>query len=174
MRPPQLQRPRDRISAGRSPAPSSSWLRYRPPLAQGERIGSTPDGFRVNCPITGGRVAGKRLNAMVEGGGAHALRIREDGTAIVAVKATLRTDEASSWSIPVCSTLERMATRTHSTGTSRAGRSFTWPRRFTCASPAYGWLNRLQCLGIGHVTMADVGVNYDLYEMRLTDAGDPG
>ena len=45
--------------------------------------------------------------------------------------------------------------------------------RFVSASPAYGWLNRLQCVGIGYVTMADLEINYDLYAMRLNDEERP-
>lgn len=145
-------------------------------LAQGERIGPTPDGFRVNFPITGGRIVGKRFNATVEGGGAHALRIREDGTAIVAVKATLRTDDGARVFTEYSGVLDL-----GENGYQDALNGHFPPRpqlhlapRFVCASPAYGWLNRLQCLGIGYVTMADLDVNYDLYAMRLTDAGAPG
>ena len=47
-------------------------------LAQGDVIGPTPDGLRINFLITGGRIVGERFNATVEGGGADALRVRRD------------------------------------------------------------------------------------------------
>jgi hypothetical protein len=142
-------------------------------LAKGERIGQTPDGLRINFLITGGRIVGERFNASVESGGADALRVREDGTAIVAVRATLRTDDGVRVFAEYSGVLEL-----GQNGYQNALKGEFPPRpqvylapRFVCASPAYGWLNRLQCIGIGYVTMADLEVNYDLYAMRLTDEG---
>ena len=98
------------------------------------------------------------------------MRIREDGTAIVAVKATLRTDDGARVFTEYSGVLEL-----GQNGYQNALKGDFPPRpqvylapRFVCASPAYRWLNRLQCMGIGYVTMADLEVNYDLYAMRLT------
>ena len=166
------------------PAPQASRPDLRPPfrhtlerlaqvqafLAQGDVIGPTPDGLRINFLITGGRIVGERFNATVEAGGADALRIREDGTAIVAVKATLRTDDGARVFTEYSGVLDL-----GQNGYQNALKGDFPPRpqvylapRFVCASPAYRWLNRLQCMGIGYVTMADLEVNYDLYAMRLT------
>jgi hypothetical protein len=143
-------------------------------LAQGDVIGPTPDGLRINYLITGGRIVGERFSATVEGG-ADALRVREDGIAIVAVRATLRTHDGARVFTEYSGVLDL-----GQNGYQNALKGDFPPRpqvylapRFVCASPAYGWLNRLQCLGIGYVTMADLEVNYDLYALRLTDVGSP-
>ena len=94
----------------------------------------------------------------------------EDGTAIVAVRATLRTDDGARVFTEYSGVLDL-----GQDGYQNALKGDFPPRprvylapRFVCASPAYRWLNRLQCMGIGYVTMADLEVNYDLYAMRLT------
>ena len=139
-------------------------------LAQGDVIGPTPDGLRINFLITGGSIVGERFNATVEAGGADALRVREDGTAIVEVRATLRTDDGARVFTEYSGVLDL-----GQDGYQNALKGDFPPRprvylapRFVCASPVYRWLNRLQCMGIGYVTMADLEVNYDLYAMRLT------
>jgi hypothetical protein len=42
--------------------------------------------------------------------------------------------------------------------------------QFVTSHPKWLWLNRLQCLGVGRVTMADLLVRFDLYAIR---AGQP-
>jgi hypothetical protein len=147
----------------------------RASLAPAEVIGQTPDGLRVNFRITGGEIIGERFNATVETGGADALRIREDGTAIVAVRTTLRTDDGARVFTEYSGVLDLGENGFH-----KALRGEFPPKpkvylapRFVSASPAYSWLNRLQCMGIGYVTMADLEVNYDLYVMHLIDRESP-
>lgn len=142
-------------------------------LAPPQVIGMTPDGLRINFAITGGRITGDRLNATVEEGGADCLRIREDGTGIVAVRTTIRTDDAAIVYTEYSGVLDlgedgyRRAVAGHFPQRPRVHLA----PRFLCGAPAYAWLNRLQCVGIGYVTMADLEVNYDLYAMHLADAG---
>lgn len=141
-------------------------------LAPAKPVGVTPDGFRVNFDITGGRITGDRLKATVEPGGSDCLRIREDGVGIVAVRTTLRTEDGAVIYADYSGVLE-LGERGYQDVLN--GRYPSRPRvclapRFLCASPAYGWLNRLQCLGIGYVTMAKLEVDYDLYAAHLPDA----
>jgi len=145
----------------------------RASLAPPQVIGETPDGLRVNFGITGGEIVGKRFNATVETGGADALRIRQDGTAILAVRTTLKTDDGARIFTEYSGVLDLGEDGYH-----RALNGDFPPKprvhlapRFVSASPAYSWLNRLQCIGIGYVTMADLEVNYDLYAMHLADSG---
>jgi Protein of unknown function (DUF3237) len=141
-------------------------------LAQPEVIGGTPDGLRVNFRILSGRIDGDRLKANVEGG-ADALRIREDGTGIVGVRTTLVTDDGARIFTEYSGVLDLGE---HGYRDAVAGRYPPRPRvhlapRFLCAAPAYGWLNRLQCMGLGYVTMPTLEVHYDLYAMRLVETG---
>lgn len=142
-------------------------------LAPPHVIGTTPDGLRMNFAIIGGRIAGERFNASVEKGGADCLCIRPDGTGIVAVRTTLRTDDGAVVYTEYSGVLDlgedgyRRAVAGHFPQRPRVHLA----PRFLCGAPAYAWLNRLQCVGIGYVTMADLEVNYDLYAMHLADAG---
>jgi hypothetical protein len=144
-------------------------------LAKREVIGPTPNGLRINFLITGGRIEGERFNATFDGGGADALRVREDGIAIAAIRTTLTTDDGARVFTEYSGVLDLGAD-----GYENALRGTLPPRppvylvpRFLCGSPAYAWLNRLQCVGIGYVTMADLEINFDLYAMRLSDAATP-
>jgi hypothetical protein len=141
-------------------------------LAHPEIIGVTPDGLRVNFQIIEGRIVGDRFKATVESGGGDALRIRDDGTAIVAVRTTLMTDDGARVFTEYSGVLELGEDGYHNALTGHFPRKpqvYLAPR-FVCASPAYRWLNRLQCMGIGFVTMPELEVDYDLYAMRLVDA----
>ena len=40
-------------------------------------------------------------------------------------------------------------------------------RSFVTSHPNWLWLNRLQCLAVGRVTMADLLVRFDLYAIRV-------
>jgi Protein of unknown function (DUF3237) len=138
-----------------------------PPLV----VGETPDGLRVNFAITGGEIVGRRFNARVETGGADALRIRLDGTAILAVRTTLMTHDGARIYTEYSGVLDLGPD-----GFQRAlkGDLPSTPAvhlapRFVSASPEYRWLNRLQCMGIGYVNMPKLEVNYDLYAMHLAD-----
>jgi hypothetical protein len=141
-------------------------------LAPGVFIGPTPDGLRVNFHITGGRLVGDRFNATIEGGGADALRVRSDGTAIVAVRTTLLTDDGTRVFTEYSGVLDLGE---DGYGRAMKGHFPSRPQvylapRFACASPTYSWLNRLQCIGVGYVTIPDLVVNYDLYAVRLDEA----
>jgi hypothetical protein len=145
------------------------WAKLAPPKV----IGKTPEGLRVNFAITGGWISGERFNATVEAGGADCLRIREDGMGIVAVRTTLKTDDGAIVYAEYSGVLDL-----GEGGYQNAinGRYPSKPRvrlapRFLCASPAYAWLNRLQCIGIGYVTMASLEVDYDLYVMDVPETG---
>ena len=142
----------------------------RASLAPPQVIGATPDGLRVHFQITGGRILGDRFKARVEGGGGDSLRIRQDGTGIVAVRTMLRTDDGAVVYTEYSGVLDLGPDGFHAAlrGDYPSHPQVYLAPRFVCASPDYAWLNRLQCLGIGYVTMAQREVNYDLYVMRLS------
>jgi hypothetical protein len=143
----------------------------RVPLGKPETIGPTPEGIRVNwywAPAEGA-VSGPKLNAKVRSIGGDWMTIRRDGVGLMDVRATLETtDGALIWAeyqgyyelgpngyqdfldnrLPV-----RAPTRT--------------APRFHTANPAYLWMNRVQCVGIGEVTTEpEVAYTYDLYALN--------
>jgi hypothetical protein len=38
--------------------------------------------------------------------------------------------------------------------------------RFRTAHPDYEWLNRVQCIGVGEISMAPLKVRFDIYAIR--------
>jgi len=133
-----------------------------------EILGETPDGLKVDWYVTGGSVAGPRLNGSVRPEGGDWMTIRQDGIGVVDVRATIDTDDGA---------LVYLTT----TGVFELGvdgyRNFinrNWPPTPTVrSSPAfltahahYHWLNRLQCLGVGMVRMNELLVSYDVYAVH--------
>ena len=51
-------------------------------------------------------------------------------------------------------------------GEDRNARRCNSTPRYVTAAPQLRWLNRLQCVGLGRVTLATLIVEYDLYAMR--------
>lgn len=132
-----------------------------------ELIGETPEGLKVNWSLKGGTVVGPKLNAVIRPSGGDWMTIRPDGIGLVDARATLETNEGN-------------LIQTTYSGVFDLGdagyRDFLqrkWPHapplkvtpRFLCKHSRYQWLNRLQCIGIGEVQMADLLVIYDLYAL---------
>lgn len=63
-------------------------------LADAHHIGQTPEGYRMNVPVAGGRFEGPRLSGEIAPySGADWSRIRPDGSGALDVRMTLRTDD---------------------------------------------------------------------------------
>jgi hypothetical protein len=141
---------------------------YTVTLDQPEVIGPVPAGILVNFHFTGGEVNGPLVHGKVRPVGADWLTIRTDGVGILDVRATIETqDEALLYS--------------SYTGVAELGEDAydkflqgdlpqivpvrVVPRILT-SHPDYQWLNRLQCLGVGEIDVANLKVGYDLYAVR--------
>lgn len=132
-------------------------------------VGETPDGLRILFPIgTGGTVTGPRFRGVIEHRGGDWMRVREDGIGITDIHALIRTDDGatilSEYSGFADFGPDGYAALAGGGGPARADLNLT-PRYLT-ASRSWRWLNRLQCVGFGRVTMATLLVEYDLYAMR--------
>lgn len=135
----------------------------RPP----EIIGETPEGLKVNWFLQQGEVYGPKLNATICPKGGDWMTIRPDGVGIMGVRATLKTQEGA------------LIYATYSGVFDLGERGYQnflnhqWPGtpqvrstpRFLTAHAQYQWLNRLQCIGIGEVQMAQLVMIYDLYAL---------
>ena len=138
-------------------------------LAPAEMIGPTPEGLRVIFSITGGSIEGERFKAKIKHGGDW-LRIRRDGIGIVGVRTTVETEDGAQILMEYSGVLELGEDGFQNTleGRFPSKMPVHLAPRFQTAAPKYKWLNRLQCLGIGFVTMPDREVRYDRYALRLT------
>jgi len=130
-----------------------------------EAIGPVPEGLRLNVYLTGGRIEGERLRGEVLPVGADWLLLRRDGIGIVDVRATFRTHDGALIYAAYGGILdlgpdgyERFLR-----GEAPAEIPIRTAPRFQTAHPAYLWLNRLQCVGVGAVELAKGLVSYDLY-----------
>lgn len=123
-------------------------------LADPVIIPNGPSGTRVIVGITGGTVAGPKINGTIAHLGADWLTIRADGTAQLDVRALITTDDGAS--------IHAHYSGIMSPGADGAPRIVTAPL-FEVGDERYSWLNALQTVAIG---AAGTGtVDYDVYRI---------
>jgi hypothetical protein len=171
------------IEAGPEPSPAVAMPRYewaseflgaftvqlaKPP----ESFGPVSDGLHITFYIASGEIRGPRVNARIRGEGGDWMLVRRDGVGVADVRITYETDDGA-----------LLLSRYYGIfdlgpgGYDRALRNEYDPvpplvlaPQFVTSHPNWLWLNRLQCLAVGRVTMADLLVRFDLYAIR---AGQP-
>jgi hypothetical protein len=171
------------IEAGPEPSPAVVMPRYewaseflgaftvqlaKPP----ESFGPVSDGLHITFYVASGEIHGPRLNARIRGEGGDWMLVRQDGVGVADVRITYETDDGA-----------LLLSRYYGIfdlgpgGYERALRNEYDPvpplvlaPQFVTSHPDWLWLNRLQCLAVGRVTMADLLVRFDLYAIR---AGQP-
>jgi hypothetical protein len=137
-----------------------------------ESFGPAPDGLHITFYIASGEIHGPRINAKIRGEGGDWMIVRRDGVGVADVRITYETDDGA-----------LLLSRYYGIfdlgpgGYERALRNDYEPvpplvlaPQFVTSHPNWLWLNRLQCLAVGRVTMADLLVRFDLYAIR---AGQP-
>jgi hypothetical protein len=137
-----------------------------------ESFGPAPDGLHITFYIASGEIHGPRLNAKIRGEGGDWMLVRRDGVGVADVRITYETDDGA-----------LLLSRYYGIfdlgpdGYERALREDYDPipplvlaPQFTTSHPKWLWVNRLQCVGVGGVTMASLLVRFDLYAIR---AGQP-
>jgi hypothetical protein len=137
----------------------------KPPATVGETI----DGLHVDFPIgSGGTVEGPRLNGEIEHAGGDWMFVRRDGIGLSEIRVLIRTRDGAvalgAYGGVVDFGADGYALLAAGRGPERASVQLT-PRYLT-AAPRLLWLNRLQCVGLGRVTLATLIVEYDLYAVR--------
>ena len=137
-----------------------------------ESFGPAPDGLHITFYIASGEIHGPKINAKIRGEGGDWMLVRRDGVGVADVRITYETDDGA-----------LLLSRYYGIfdlgpgGYERALRNEYDPvpplvlaPQFVTSHPNWLWLNRLQCLAVGRVTMADLLVRFDLYAIR---AGQP-
>jgi Protein of unknown function (DUF3237) len=137
----------------------------KPPATLGETI----DGLHVDFPIgSGGTVEGPRLNGEIEHAGGDWMFVRRDGIGLSEIRVLIRTRDGAvalgAYGGVVDFGSDGYDLLAAGRGPERASVQLT-PRYLTSA-PGLLWLNRLQCVGLGRVTLATLIVEYDLYAVR--------
>ena len=134
-----------------------------------ESFGPAPDGLHITFYIASGEIHGPKINAKIRGEGGDWMLVRRDGVGVADVRITYETDDGA-----------LLLSRYYGIfdlgpgGYERALRNEYDPvpplvlaPQFVTSHPNWLWLNRLQCLAVGRVTMADLLVRFDLYAIRV-------
>jgi hypothetical protein len=141
---------------------------YSATLKPVEVVGEVPEGFRVNYWVTGGEVKGPKLNGKLLPVGADWLTIRRDGVAALDVRISIRTDDDVLIDVvyPGLGDLGPDGYERIIRGESPSRLKLCTTPRFRTAHPAYAWMHRNVCIGIGEADFVRSEVVYDVYAVR--------
>jgi uncharacterized protein DUF3237 len=137
----------------------------RPPVM----IGETDQGLRIAFQLAkGGRVRGPRLNGSILHVGGDWMLIRRDGIGLPGARILIETDDGGlvmgEYGGVVDFGLDGHELLMTGRGPKEAAVQMT--PRFVTSVASLDWLNRLQCIALGRVTMSTLLVEYDVYAMR--------
>ena len=131
-------------------------------------VGTGPFGTRMVVPVTGGWVAGERLNGSIAPPGADWLLVGRDGIARLDVREQVHTDDGAVIFLTyegvlhvnqrVMSALDDPAVET-----AWADQYFRSTPRFETGAPQYAWLQHTVFVGRGRIALD--GVEYELYRV---------
>jgi hypothetical protein len=129
-------------------------------LAPGTSIGVGPAGDRTVGEIRGVTVTGKRFNASLHGVAAADWLVRTGAIGIIDARMTLKTDDGALIYVQYGGRLDL--------SDMKAGITAYVAPVFETGDERYAWLNRIQAVGKGKITMrADGGdLHYEFYEIR--------
>jgi hypothetical protein len=134
-----------------------------------EVVGVTPDGLRIDWHVKEGNFVGPNFEAIMLPGASDWMRIRNDGVAIVNVKACLETRTGARIYASYGGILDLGPD-----GYARALRDELPPLPPVVVAPTYAtadkhlqWLNRAQCVGVGRVDTRALRVEFDVYHVQV-------
>lgn len=139
----------------------------RPP----EAIGACPDGLRINFTVERGTVVGPDMAGSVRAGGRDSMIIRQDGVGVVRLRAVIEMEDGALIAAEYEGLFElgEEGYQRAVLGRFPAQPPLTVAPRFVTAAPKYEWMNRVQFMGVGQVTMSALLVAYDLYAVRTAE-----
>lgn len=133
------------------------------------KIGETPEGLMIAFPLgVNGTVRGPKLNGEIEHLGGDWMRVRPDGVGISQIRVIVNCNDGTKFLGEYGGVVNfgRDGYAALSRGGGPEMAEVQLAPRFVSADPKLDWLNRVQCLGLGRVTMSDLLVEYDLYAAR--------
>lgn len=142
-------------------------------------IGDTPEGLMIAFPLgADGTVRGPKLNGKIDHIGGDWMRVRPDGVGISQIRVVVACDDGTSFMGEYGGVVnfgpDGYAALSQGGGPKMA--EVQLAPRFISADTKLDWLNRVQCVGLGRVTMDELLVEYDLYAARslaTAKSGDP-
>jgi hypothetical protein len=139
-------------------------------LRESTVVGATPVGQRVIADVLGGRISG-RVTGEILPSGADWLVVGGDGCGRIDVRAAARLDDGSVLYMTYQGRLfvpsdvaPKAMNRATAEEVDPARYYFRTAPTFETASQKYGWLNRIQAVGVGRLT--NTGVAYKVYEIK--------
>ncbi len=132
-------------------------------------IGLVPDGLRMNWYVTDGSFAGPDVSGVVLPGSGDWMRIREDGVALVNVRASLQTSDGARIYATYGGVLD-LGPDGYAGAVRGEFPSFppvVVSPVFQTSDTRYSWLNRLQCTGVGRVDTATRSYELDIYSVEV-------
>ncbi|MDE0854992.1 MAG: DUF3237 domain-containing protein [Nevskia sp.] len=133
-----------------------------------EVIGPVAEGLRVNFHITGGRVRGARFDGRVRAVGTDSFLLRRDGVGLLDVRTTMEAADGALIDVAYqgIGDLGEDGYERFLRGELPPTLALRTGPRLRTAHPAYQWLQRLYCVGVGAVDFARSEVSYDVYAVR--------
>lgn len=132
-------------------------------------IGPVAEGLRINFRATGGEISGPKLSGKLRPTGGDWLTLRTDGVSLLDVRITIETDDGALIGASYTGVADLGEDGYQKFLAGDPPPSVLPLRvvpRFQTSHPAYAWLNRVQCLGIGEAYLARNEVRYDVYAVR--------
>lgn len=142
---------------------------YKATLSEPEVIGPVAEGLRLNVYVTGGEVLGPKVKGRILPVGADWLTVRTDGIGVLDVRATMETEDGALiyTYYKGIAELGPDGYRNFLEGAPPPAEGVDLRIRptYQTAHPAYQWLNRAFCVGIGKAFLAKGEVSYDIYQV---------
>ena len=124
--------------------------------------------MKVNWWVKSGSFQGPKLQGVVRGEGADWMTIRRDGIGVIDVRSVFETSDGALISSNYGGVFELGPEGYHNflAGKYPPAPLMRGAPRFLTADPRYLWLNRLQCVVVGHVDMSRRNVTYDVHAIH--------
>jgi hypothetical protein len=164
----------DKLDTRRESANGARPLRYellyeaRAELEAPQEIGSTPGGTRRIVDVKSGSFEGPRVRGEFLPGGGDWLLQRSDGTTVLDIRATARTDDGH---LIYTNYRGYIAMPPTVLAKMQAGRAIDWTEYyfrtapfFETSSQKYAWINNVLAVGIGEIGRR--AVSYTVYEIK--------
>jgi hypothetical protein len=137
-------------------------------LSPPQKIGPTPEGLRLIFFAKSGEVTGPKINGKLLPGYADWLLIRPDGVGVIDVRGVVETHDGALIYLTHSGVLDfgQGAYEKLLAGDAPAGRDLQVATRLQTSSPAYAWVNRLQCVSIGQSVRERGEIIGDCYALR--------
>jgi Protein of unknown function (DUF3237) len=133
-----------------------------------EVIGPVPEGLRVNFYSTGGDIVGPAVRGCVRPVGGDWMTVRRDGVGVLDVRTTFETDDGALILVTYggVADLGPDGYDRFLRGDLPATVPLRISPKFGTSHPAYEWLNRMHCVGVGEYRAAANAACYDVYAVK--------